>query len=31
MSGPTPTGPDLAQANAAAAYRNLAVYGNVAR
>jgi uncharacterized secreted repeat protein (TIGR03808 family) len=30
MSGPTPTG-DLAQANAAAAYRNLAVYGNVAR
>ncbi len=31
MSGPTPTGADLAQANAAAAYRNLAVYGNVAR
>ncbi len=30
MSGPTPTGPDLAQASAAA-YRNLAVYGNVAR
>jgi uncharacterized secreted repeat protein (TIGR03808 family) len=30
MSGPTPTGPDLAQASAAA-YRNLAVHGNVAR
>jgi uncharacterized secreted repeat protein (TIGR03808 family) len=31
MSGPTPTGADLAQANAAAVYGNLAVYGNVAR
>jgi uncharacterized secreted repeat protein (TIGR03808 family) len=30
MSGPTPIGPDLVQASAAA-YRNLAVYGNVAR
>ena len=30
MSGPTPTGPDLAKASAEA-YRNLAVYANVAR
>jgi uncharacterized secreted repeat protein (TIGR03808 family) len=30
MSGPTPAGPDLAQASAQA-YRNLAVYANVAR
>jgi hypothetical protein len=30
MSGHTPTGPDLAKASAEA-YRNLAVYANVAR
>jgi uncharacterized secreted repeat protein (TIGR03808 family) len=30
MSGPTPIGPDLAQASAEA-YKNLAVYSNVAR
>ena len=30
MSGPTPTGPDLAKASAEA-YGNLAVYANVAR
>jgi uncharacterized secreted repeat protein (TIGR03808 family) len=30
MSGPTPTGPDLTKASAEA-YKNLAVYANVAR
>ena len=30
MNGPTPIGPDLAHASAEA-YRNLAVYSNIAR